>query len=107
MIDNSQSGDVLTSIAGSLRRALGGRVKRLILFGSRSRGDFAPDSDYDVLVVVDRVSPDVVRAIDGIAGDLLVRDGCIVSAFAITEETLARRRFSPFLVNAQKEGISI
>ena len=31
---------------------LGVRVERIILFGSRARGDYRPDSDYDVLVVV-------------------------------------------------------
>ena len=29
------------------------RPARVILFGSRARGDHQPDSDYDLLVVVD------------------------------------------------------
>ena len=31
---------------------LGIRVERIILFGSRARGDYREDSDYDILVVV-------------------------------------------------------
>ena len=31
---------------------LGVRVERVILFGSRARGDYREDSDYDILVVV-------------------------------------------------------
>ena len=31
---------------------LGIEVERIILFGSRARGDARPDSDYDILVVV-------------------------------------------------------
>ena len=31
---------------------LGIKVERIILFGSRARGDYRPDSDYDILVVV-------------------------------------------------------
>jgi uncharacterized protein len=27
---------------------------KIILFGSRARGDFVPDSDWDFLVVVDK-----------------------------------------------------
>ena len=30
------------------------RVHKIILFGSRARGDFKEDSDWDVLVIVDR-----------------------------------------------------
>jgi predicted nucleotidyltransferase len=37
-----------------LRRALdelyGGRIERVVLFGSRARGDASDDSDYDVAV---------------------------------------------------------
>jgi uncharacterized protein len=32
--------------------ALGSRVCRIILFGSRARGDARPDSDFDLLVVL-------------------------------------------------------
>jgi predicted nucleotidyltransferase len=33
---------------------LGVEVEKIILFGSRARGDARPDSDYDILVVVKR-----------------------------------------------------
>ncbi|MEJ5253086.1 MAG: nucleotidyltransferase domain-containing protein [Armatimonadota bacterium] len=29
-------------------------VRQIILFGSRARGDFRPDSDWDFFVIVDR-----------------------------------------------------
>jgi len=32
------------------------RPKRIILFGSHGRGDTRPDSDIDILVVMDKVS---------------------------------------------------
>lgn len=32
----------------------GVRVLRVLLFGSRARGDFRPDSDFDFYVVVDK-----------------------------------------------------
>jgi uncharacterized protein len=41
-------------ILGRVRRVLndlyGERIERIILFGSRARGDSGPDSDYDVAV---------------------------------------------------------
>ena len=38
--------------ARRLREALGGRLVRVVLFGSVARGDYEPDSDVDILVVV-------------------------------------------------------
>ena len=32
-------------------------VRRIILFGSRVRGDARPDSDYDLLVVLPKLAP--------------------------------------------------
>jgi predicted nucleotidyltransferase len=35
----------------------GPRVLKVVLFGSRARGDARPDSDFDLLVVVDQIDP--------------------------------------------------
>lgn len=37
-----------------LRQALGARYRGTILFGSRARGDASPDSDIDLLVLLDQ-----------------------------------------------------
>ena len=36
---------------------LGYEAKKVILFGSRARGDWGPDSDYDLLVEVEEPDP--------------------------------------------------
>jgi uncharacterized protein len=41
---------VLRRIRASLRAIYGDRIERLVLFGSRARGDADADSDYDVAV---------------------------------------------------------
>jgi predicted nucleotidyltransferase len=46
-----------------MRQRLGDHLRQIILFGSRVRGDFDPDSDYDCLAVVDEVSPAVKNEI--------------------------------------------
>src|SRR3989304_409697 len=38
-----------------LRQAYGQRLRGVYLFGSRARGDHEPDSDVDVLIVLDRI----------------------------------------------------
>ncbi len=50
------------------------RPHKIILFGSRSRGDARPDSDIDLLVVSDDVRPRAQRssALYGALSDLII-----------------------------------
>jgi type III restriction enzyme len=48
---------VAERLKGRIVAAMGERVRRIILFGSRARGDALRDSDYDVLVVLDKLAP--------------------------------------------------
>ncbi|MCI0467803.1 MAG: nucleotidyltransferase domain-containing protein [Beijerinckiaceae bacterium] len=52
------SGDpVLKRFRAAVDEIYGARVERVVLFGSRARGDAQPDSDYDVAVFL-RDMPD-------------------------------------------------
>ncbi len=44
---------VAREMARRIVGAAGERVERIILYGSRARGDARPDSDYDLLVVTE------------------------------------------------------
>jgi predicted nucleotidyltransferase len=41
---------VLARLRDDLDAAFGSRIERVVLYGSRARGDAQPDSDYDVAV---------------------------------------------------------
>ena len=43
--------EILQTIVDRMRETF--TVRRIVLFGSRARGEASPDSDYDVLVEVD------------------------------------------------------
>ncbi len=45
--------EVLRWVTESLRELYGTRLEHLVLFGSHARGDARPDSDVDLLVVLD------------------------------------------------------
>jgi len=46
----------LAAFETAIRERLGKHLKKMILFGSRARGDNDPDSDYDIPVVLDEVT---------------------------------------------------
>src|SRR5712691_2261832 len=52
------SDPVLNRFRAALNEAYGERIERVVLFGSRARGDARPDSDYDVAVFLKDRSPD-------------------------------------------------
>lgn len=91
----------------SVRRTLGSHLKQVLLFGSRARGNATPASDYDLLVVVDKVNRHIVDGIDQISGKALLDHGAVVSAFLITEADRARRKYSPLLINVAREGVAV
>ena len=51
-------GAVVDRLRERVVQAFGARVRRVILFGSRARGDALPESDYDVLVVFTELVPE-------------------------------------------------
>ncbi len=48
---------VLTRFRSAVTRLYGERVERVVLYGSRARGDYRPDSDYDIALFL-RDMPD-------------------------------------------------
>lgn len=63
----------------NLRDNLGGRVRRVVLYGSKARGQGSPDSDIDVLVIVDRETTRAHDAISGAAYEASVRSKSFVA----------------------------
>lgn len=80
------------------------------LFGSRARGDSGPDSDWDVLILVDEstitnVIEDKFR--DGLY-DLELDSGQVISIFVHPKKDWNDMKdFSPLHKNVSKEGIRL
>ncbi len=96
-----------------LRARFGDRYVRLILFGSRARGDNAPDSDADVAVVLrgriaDRWS--VERQIIGETYPILLETGLYIESWPLEQGELddPDRSSNPALLrNVLREGIRL
>jgi len=97
---------VLQIFVSALRRNLGHSFRRVILFGSRARGDNAVDSDYDCLVVVDEVTDELDDKLDEIIGDILFENNAVISAILISERQLEAKKPDPFILAIRGEGIA-
>lgn len=85
----------------------GGKIKKIILYGSYVRGEAARDSDIDVLVLVDEsLNPFEVRnSLSDLLFDILLEEGELVSVIAVPEH-LFENYNSPFMLNVKKEGVA-
>lgn len=97
----------LDAFLRALQERLRDRLRQVILFGSRSRGDSEPDSDYDCLVILDEVSPGVRESIDEVVGQILYQYNAVFSVHPVSEERYLERVYDPLLMNVRREGITL
>jgi predicted nucleotidyltransferase len=98
---------VALEFARLARERLGDRVRAITLFGSRARGDAREHSDYDVVVVVDRRTPDVRAILNDISVEILDRRGALVACLLRDELEWSVARGYPLGMNVAREGIAL
>jgi uncharacterized protein (UPF0332 family)/predicted nucleotidyltransferase len=102
--------DELRAVEEFKRRILAelpGQVRDIILFGSKARGDAHPGSDIDLLVVVDRRTPEAENVISSIMADTLLEKMIDISALDFTRDEIAEWSAigTPLMRNVADEGI--
>ncbi len=80
---------------------------KIILFGSRARGDAKQDSDWDILILIkDKVSIEIERAFRDKLFDLELETGEVFSTFIYNSEIWNKKhRITPFYKSIKLEGI--
>lgn len=84
-------------------------VQRTMLFGSKARGDSGPDSDIDILIIVDDESWPLRDAISTIAARVSLEYGVLIGPRVIGQERwqrMVRERFS-LCENVDRESIPL
>ena len=96
---------VVQEFASEIRHRLGSQVKKMFLYGSRARGDAREDSDYDMLVVLDKRTPEIRSTILEIERSLMDRYGVLVASILRSEEEWQNVQKFPLAYNIAREGI--
>jgi len=82
-------------------------VRYLYAFGSRVRGDFRENSDFDVLVVVNKKTIEVEKRVIDVFVDEEIESGISFDPVIKTTESfsLEQNHNTPFYQNIVKEGV--
>ena len=82
---------------------------RMILFGSRARGDAEPDSDMDILLEVetDRISFAQKQRLRRVAGEVSIEWNVVVSILVSDRRLREERGDFSIFQNIQEEGILV
>lgn len=98
--------EIIEAIRATLKRVAPN--SQAILFGSEARGDAGPDSDVDLLILVegDKLTLDEEETITLPLYELELKTGIVISPIVMLKKLWENRPFkTPFYVNVINEGI--
>ncbi len=100
-----QSSPALTRFRAAVAEIYGARLDRVVLFGSRARGDAKPDSDYDVAVFIKDAGGfgDESARLAAVTTDILLDTGAVISATPFP--CGAYRKRTGFMHELRKDGL--
>jgi predicted nucleotidyltransferase len=109
MPDNATTRDnpILAKFRAALNEMYGERIERVVLYGSRARGDAKPDSDYDIAVFIKDPGTftDDSERLAAITTDILVDTGAVISATPFSAGAYCDR--TGFMHELRKDGLDL
>ncbi|MDI6759778.1 MAG: nucleotidyltransferase domain-containing protein [Candidatus Brocadiaceae bacterium] len=100
---------ILKELKDNLIKITGNFMPRVILFGSRARGDYDEESDIDVAIVVRGLTREVKDQILNMVADIEIKYLTPLSTLVISEEDLEflKKRERRIAFDIEVEGIPL
>jgi predicted nucleotidyltransferase len=98
---------IMSRFRAALDDVYGDRIERVVLFGSRARGDARPDSDYDVIVFLrdlERFGQEMGRIAE-IETDILYDTGAVINALPLRAGS--HRERTGLMQELRREGMDL
>jgi len=99
----------LREAKAALATHYGKKLRALLLYGSRARGTARPDSDIDLLVVLEHLdsASQTLTKINDLLCDAGLHHGVLISAHPVSWRRYQHGPMSPFLERVRGEGVAI
>jgi predicted nucleotidyltransferase len=102
-----ENNPILARFRAALAEVYGDRLERVVLYGSRARGDHRPDSDYDIAVFIKHPGSfyDESGRLVAITTDILEDTEAVISATPFPAG--AYRERSGFMHELRNDGLDL
>jgi predicted nucleotidyltransferase len=107
MASKAPADPILQRFRAALNDLYGDRLERVVLYGSRARGDARPDSDYDVAVFL-RDMPDrfaEMKRLAEVTRDILYSVGGVIHAMPYCAGSYDER--TPLMHEIRADGVDL
>ena len=93
----------------ALKREYPGIVQRMIVYGSKARGDAHEESDIDIVIIITNDSRRLHRPLRELGHDLATLKPVLPQLFVHTESSWTDRveKGLPFQQNVEREGVDV
>jgi len=105
---SEKENQAIKELVAGLKKVYGDNLSRVILYGSKARGEATEDSDIDILVVLKDIKNQSVEKmkIRQISWEICYKYDLLLSVIVRSEQDYLRKD-TPLLMNVEKEGISV
>lgn len=100
---------ILIDLKKRLQEIAGDRIVRMVLYGSRARGDYSEGSDTDIVVIVRGLSREMKDTMLNRVADVEIEYLRSLSTLILSEEDflLLKKRERRIAMDIEKEGIPL
>ena len=103
--------NIASEVNEELVKLFGGKIERIILYGSYARGDFNLESDVDIMILLNCEQKEITerrKEISRIASRIGLKNDIMVSLLARNYADYKKQmKYQPFYQNIEKEGMNI